>query len=216
MSQTRSTASVRGKSYGMSNYSIGSKNPMGRMMKSNIKEELIAKKIIEDQQAKEVKMIRQIEQTIYDDKLRVYRMKRAEYEDELNELEKERQKNIKRKKNKKERIKALRQNSRQQLCFLVKALNDTVCHYKYLYFENDFYRMKRLLDMQNIEKSELDKRRIAMETLNNFFHSPFKDDKRFMIRYLAMEARDRLSENKYFIDHLFFDKIFKLMVHHHN
>ena len=53
-------------------------------------------------------MIRQIEQTIYDDKLRVYRMKRAEYEDELNELDKDRQKNIKRKKNKKERIKALR------------------------------------------------------------------------------------------------------------
>ena len=35
-------------------------------------------------------------------------MKRADYEDDLNELEKERQKNIKRKKNKKERIKALR------------------------------------------------------------------------------------------------------------
>ena len=78
------------------------------MLKSNLKEEIIAKKIIEDQQAKEVKMIRQIEQTIYDDKLRVYRMKRAEYEDELNELDKDRQKNIKRKKNKKERIKALR------------------------------------------------------------------------------------------------------------
>ena len=94
----------------------------------------------------------------------------------------------------------------------MKALNDTVCHYKYLYFENDFYRMKRLLDMQNIEKSEADKRRSALDTLNNFFHSPFKDDKRFMIRYLAMAARDRLSENKYLIDQLFFDKIFKLMI----
>ena len=109
MSQSRSSVSGRGKSFGMSSYSVSSKNPMvGRMMKSNLKEEIIAKKIIEDQQAKEVKMIRQIEQTIYDDKLRVYRMKRAEYEDELNELDKDRQKNIKRKKNKKERIKALR------------------------------------------------------------------------------------------------------------
>ena len=108
MSQTRSSVSGRGKAFGMSSYSVGSKNPMGRMLKSNLKEEIIAKKIIEDQQAKEVKMIRQIEQTIYDDKLRVYRMKRADYEDDLNELEKDRQKNIKRKKNKKERIKALR------------------------------------------------------------------------------------------------------------
>ena len=58
MSQTRSSVSGRGKSFGMSSYSVNPKNPMSRMMKSNMKEELIAKKIIEDQQAKEFKMIR--------------------------------------------------------------------------------------------------------------------------------------------------------------
>jgi hypothetical protein len=75
----------------------------------------------------------------------------------------------------------------------VRALNQTVLHYKTLYFENDFYRLKRLLDMTNIEKTEAAKMKTVQELLNNFFHSPFKEDKRFMIRYLAVEARDRLS-----------------------
>ena len=57
-------------------------------------------------------MIRTIENTIYEDKLRVYRMKRANYEDELVELENERKKIIKRKKNKKEKNKALKANTR--------------------------------------------------------------------------------------------------------
>ena len=50
-------------------------------------------------------------------------------------------------------MKALRLNARQMLCYLVRALNETVAHYKILYFENDFYRQKRLLDMANIEKT---------------------------------------------------------------
>ena len=33
-----------------------------------------------------------------------------------------------------------------------------------------------------------------------------------MVRHLAIEARDRLTESKYLIDSLFFDKIFKLML----
>ena len=48
MSQTRSSVSGRGKAFGMSSYSVNPKNPMSRMLKSNMKEELIAKKIIED------------------------------------------------------------------------------------------------------------------------------------------------------------------------
>lgn len=60
---------------------------------------------------------------------------------------------MKRKKNKKERMKALRVNSRQRLYFIVKALNETVQHYKMSYYENDFYRMKRLLAMSRIEKT---------------------------------------------------------------
>lgn len=98
-------------------------------------------------------MIRTIETTIVDDKLKVYKSKRAFYEDELGDLEKERVKIIKRKKNKKEKMKALRINFRQQMCFVVRALNETVLYYKFLYYENDFYRLKRLLDMSNIEKT---------------------------------------------------------------
>ena len=61
-----------------------------------------------------------------DDRLRIYKMKRSDFEEELTEIEKERSRIIKRKKNKKERMKALRHNSRQQLYYLVKALNETV------------------------------------------------------------------------------------------
>ena len=143
--------------FGMSAYSINKSGPMNRMAKNNMKEELISKKITEIFRDKEQRMIRTIEQTIYDDKLKIYKMKRAEFEEELHELEKERIKIIKRKKNKKERMKALKANSRNQVCFLVRALNETVLHYKTLYFENDFYRLKRLLDMENIEKTKHDK-----------------------------------------------------------
>lgn len=98
------------------------------------------------------------------------------------------------------------------MCYLVKALNDTVLYYKILYYENDFYRLKRLLDMAAVEKTQTLKMKTVQELLNNLFHSPFKDDRRFMIRYLAIETRDRLTESKHLIDSLFFDKIFKLML----
>ena len=52
----------------------------------------------------------------------------------------------------------------------------------------------------------------VMEFLNNLFHSPFKDDRRFMIRYMAVETRDRLNDSRHLVDALFFDKIFKLML----
>ena len=57
-------------------------------------------------------------------------MKRAEFDEELNEIDRERHRIIKRKKNKKERMKALRANTRQQIFYLIKALNETVLHYK--------------------------------------------------------------------------------------
>ena len=199
-------------SFGMSSYSINKTGPMNRMMKTNLKEELISKKITEIFREKETKMIRTIEQTIIDDKLKIYKSKRSEFEEELHDLEKERAKIIKRKKNKKERVKALKLNSRQMLCYLVRALNETVIHYKVQYFENDFYRLKRLLDMQKIEKTTFHKNKTIQELLNNLFHSPFKDDRRFMIKYLAIETRDRIEFSKHLIDALFFDRVFKLML----
>ena len=137
----------------MSSYSINKTGPLTRVAKTNLKEELIAKKITEIFKEKENRMIRTIEQTIIDDKLRIYKSKRSDFEEELTEIEKERTRIIKRKKNKKERMKALRHNSRQQLYYLVKALNETVQHYKTGYFENDFYRLQRLLNMGRVEKT---------------------------------------------------------------
>ena len=93
-------------------------------------------------------MIRTIEQTILDDKCRIFKQKKQEFEGELAEIDSERKKIIKRKKNKKERMKLLKQNTRQQLFYLCKALNQTVIHYKQLYYENDYYRFKKLLDVQ--------------------------------------------------------------------
>ena len=93
-------------------------------------------------------MIRTIEVTIVEDRLRIYKLKRAEYEEELNELEQDRKRIIKRKKNKKERMKLLKANTRQQVLYIAKALNSTVIYYKQYYFENDYYRFKKLLDVQ--------------------------------------------------------------------
>ena len=97
----------------MSSYSINKSGPMNRIAKNNLKEELISKKITEIFRDKEQRMIRTIEATISEDKLKIYKMKRSEFEEELSELEKEKVKIIKRKKNKKEKMKALRINSRQ-------------------------------------------------------------------------------------------------------
>ena len=57
----------------MSSYSINKSGPMNRMLKTNLKEELISKKITEIFREKETRMIRTIEQTIMDDKLKVYK-----------------------------------------------------------------------------------------------------------------------------------------------
>jgi hypothetical protein len=100
-------------------------------------------------------MMRVIEATIYDDKLKIYKLKRAEYDEELTEIEKERQKIIRnRKKNKKDRNKALKANTRASLLFIVKALQATVLHYKEIYFENDYYRYKKLLELSATASSE--------------------------------------------------------------
>lgn len=58
-------------------------------------------------------MIRTIEVTIVEDRLKIYKQKRADFEEELNELEQDRKRIIKRKKNKKERMKLLKENTKQ-------------------------------------------------------------------------------------------------------
>ena len=107
---------------------------------------MIQKKIKEIFKDKENRMYRTIEQTIYDDRLKVYKLKKAEYEEELAELEADKKKLQKRKKNKKEKLKLLKKNAKETLYYITKSLQATVLHYKELYLENDFYRHKKLLD----------------------------------------------------------------------
>jgi len=66
--------------------------------------------------------------------------------------------------------------------------------------------------MAKIEKTEASKMKTVLELLNNLFHSPFKDDRRFTIKYLAIETRDRLKQSKNLVESLFFDKIFNIIV----
>ena len=197
--------------FGQSSYSTSQTGVGGLKKKqASLREEMIQRKINEIFKEKEAKMMRVIEQTIYEDKLKIYRMKRANYEEELLELENERKRIIKRKKNKKEKNKALKANTRQQMRYIVQVLQDTAVHYRGLYYENDFYRHKRLLDVAAVAgDSEAARQKMIHEVLNNFFSSPFKDDRRFTIKHLAQMTRDRLPESKQVIENLFFDRIFK-------
>lgn len=136
---------------GGSTYSV---NTTLRKTRAGLKEEMIAKKITEIFKEKEQRMIRTIEVTIVEDRLKIYKLKRQEYEEELNELEAERKKIMKRKKNKKERMKLCKQNTKQQFYLIAKALNATVLYYKQLYYENDYYRFKKLLDVQQAPEGE--------------------------------------------------------------
>jgi hypothetical protein len=50
-----------------------------------------------------------------------------------------------------------------------------------------------------------------LEQLIKFFSSPFKDDRMFVVKYMAQLTRDRLSESTHAVDALFFDKIFNIL-----
>ena len=137
----RSSGPSRG---GGSVYSVGQTL---RKNRNTLREEMIAKKITEIFKEKDQKMIRTIDQTITEDRLRVYKQKRAFYEDEFAELDAERKRIIKKKKSKKEKAKQLKGNTRSIFQFVVKSLNATVLHYKEQYYENDYYRYKKLVDV---------------------------------------------------------------------
>jgi len=91
-------------------------------------------------------MIRTIEQALYDDPGSVYKKCRHEYQPRIEELEKERAKILRKKKNKKEKRRLLMQNSKAKLRYLALSLNNAVKYYKQIYYENDYYRQKKLLE----------------------------------------------------------------------
>lgn len=108
-------------------------------------------------------MVEAIRQTFWDDKLKIYKNYRKEHEIKLLFLEKERLKIMKRKKNKKEKARALRNNSVERLSIICAVIRQTYLHYKKQYFENDFYREIRLEEarLQDVEAS--DRERVKKE-----------------------------------------------------
>lgn len=48
--------------------------------------------------------------------------------------------------------------------------------------------------------------------LTKFFDSPFADDKRFAVQYVANLTRDKMSESEEVVKQLFYDKIFPLLI----
>ena len=70
-----------------------------------------------------MKKVNAIKQTIYDDKLKYYKFYRKDYESKLHDIDKERGKIMRRKKNKREKNKALRKNTIEKLyivCLVIK------------------------------------------------------------------------------------------------
>jgi hypothetical protein len=116
---------------------------------------MITKKITAIFHEKERDMIKEIWETILEDKLKIYLQERDCLEDAFIELDLERKKIGKKKKNKKERNKEYRMNTRQVAYNICKALNKTVLHYKTIYYENDYYRHKKLYDVQEELKEEI-------------------------------------------------------------
>ena len=157
------------------------------------REEQIGKKINDIFKDKEQKMIRTIEAAMYEDNHSVYTQHRNEYADKIDELEKERGKILRRKKNKKEKMKMLHENSYQRFFYIANAVNNTVKYYKKLYFENDYYRQKRILEIdENTTMPPEAKEKQKVEQLASFYDSPFKEDRRFAIVYIAQMTRDKL------------------------
>ena len=94
------------------------------------REEQIAKRISETFKDREQKMYQAITQTIWDDKLRIYKQYRKEHEHKLHELEKERSKILRRKKNKKEKQRALKKNTIERVYIICTVVKLTFQHYK--------------------------------------------------------------------------------------
>ena len=112
------------------------------------REDTIAKKINELFKAKEDKMIRRIEEAMYENGHNLYNLFRVEFAEKITDLDNERIKITKKgKKKTKERTKLLLENNQLRLFYMASAVNNTVRHYKKLYFSEDVYRTNRMLDI---------------------------------------------------------------------
>ena len=100
-------------------------------------------------------MVEKIIETIWDDKLRVYKAMRKDWEERINELDKERSKIMRKKKNKKEKSRQLLKNTIEKVYIICIVLKQTFLHYQKQYFESDNYRQIKLLEIQLSETSKL-------------------------------------------------------------
>ena len=131
---------------GSSSYSLNSQRT--KMGQSQLNKELaITKKIKDLYIERETRMENTVRQTIFDDNLKIYKMFRKEQEGYLYELDRDRIKIQRRKKNKKETKRLLRANTRDKLMVICNILKKTVLYYKDLYYESDHYRLMRLNDI---------------------------------------------------------------------
>jgi len=108
---------------------------------------MITKKITAIFHEKERDMIKEIYATILEDKLKIYHQERDTLDESFTDLDLERKKIAKKRKNKKERNREYVNNTRGVLYNICKALNKTVIYYKTIYYENDYYRHKKLYDV---------------------------------------------------------------------
>ena len=200
----------------MSSYSTNNVKRSQAMFKKERtaqREELIARRIEGHDRERNTTMYRTIENTIVDDKLKVYKSKRQQFDEEISELLKEKTKIMRKRRNKKEKMKLLKQNTKAVIRFMVMALNDTVKEYQKQYFHNDLYRLQSLKKAMKAESKTPSNRKskALLDGLKRFYESPFKDDKCFMLKYVMQRTRDSIDESEELVNSLFFERIFRLI-----
>ena len=93
-------------------------------------------------------MIRRIEEAMYENGHQLYNQFRLEFAERITELDNERIKITKKgKKKNKERTKLLLENNQLRLFYMTSAVNNTVRHYKKIYFAEDVYRTNRMIEI---------------------------------------------------------------------
>ena len=105
---------------GMKNMAMASS--LARRAVAAKKEEQIASNIQQVFKDRELKMTERIITTMWEDKLRVYKAFRKGVEADIKDLEKDRQKLLRRKKNKKEKTRMLLKNSVERLTIMCHCL----------------------------------------------------------------------------------------------
>ena len=71
------------------------------------------------------------------------------------------------------------------MLYIVRALQETIIHYKYQYLEDDFYRMKKVVDVVGVYKTPKEKRKAYCELYNNMMFSAFKGDRCFVLNVMV-------------------------------